>query len=102
MIDDRVKMFEEHAKFGESLRTKALDWLEEYGVDTPNEAMRLLTIAVGVERESVGLSDILKRLKDMEDGDLKDKIAYLMKKGQLTDIKELVEGDDAESIESVE
>ena len=104
LIDDRVKMFEEHAEFGEHLRVQALYYLQEHDVDTPNEAMRLLTIAVNMERESVGLSDILKRLKDMEDGDLKDKIAHLMKKGQLTDFDtiELTEGDDAESTESVE
>lgn len=104
LIDDRVKMFEEHAEFGEHLRVQALYYLQEHELDTANEAMRLLTIAVNMERESVGLSDILKRLKDMEDGDLKDKIAHLMKKGQLIDFdtKELTEGDDAESIESVE
>ena len=63
LIDDRVKMFEEHAELGECLRVEALYWLAEHGVETPNEAMRLLTIAINMERESVGLSDILKRLK---------------------------------------
>ena len=80
LIDDRVKMFEEHARFGKHLRTEALEWLEEYGVNTPNEAMRLLTIAVNIERESVGLSDIISKIKDMGDGELKDQIA---KKGYL-------------------
>jgi len=101
LIDDRVKMFEEHAEFGEHLRTQALYYLQEHEINTANEAMRLLTIAVNMERESVGLSDILKRLKDMDDGDLKDKIAHLMKKGQF-DVKELIEGADAESTKSVE
>jgi len=102
LIDDRVKMFEEHAEFGEHLRVQALYYLQENELSSANEAMRLLTIAVNMERESVGLSDILKKLKDMEDVDLKDKIAYLMKKGQLTDFEELTEGDDAEPTESVE
>lgn len=104
LIDDRVKMFEEHAKFGKHLRDEALDWLDDNGIDTPNEAMRLLTIAVNIERESIGLSDIITRIKDMEDGDLKDKIAHLMKKGRLTDFdtEELPEGDDAGTIISVE
>jgi len=104
LIDDRVKMFEEHAELGEALRVEALYWLGEHGVTTANEAMRLLTIAVDIERESIGLSDIIAKIKDMDDSGLKDRIAYLMKKGRLTDLdtKTVEKGEDVESTEFIE
>jgi len=85
LINDQVKMFEEHAKIGKSLRMKAVDWLEEHELTKPNEAMRLLELAATMEKESVGLSKIIEKVRDMEDEEVQDRLARLMREGKLNE-----------------
>lgn len=100
LINDQVRMFEEHAKIGKALRMKAVDWLEEHELTKPNEAMRLLEIASTMEKESVGLSKIIEKVRDMDDAEVKDRLARLMRENKLSrgDIQEM--GKDPEQLES--
>lgn len=81
-IQDRVEMFEKHIIVAKDLQEKALDAIEKIGINTPHEAMRLLEIGLNLERSSVGIPDILDKIKDMQDEELRDKLAKLMKKGK--------------------
>lgn len=93
LIDDKVKILEEHARLGKKLRLKAIDLIEDIPFEKPHEAMRLLEIATGLEADSVGLSGILQNIRDMDDAEVKDKLSRLLKKGRLDDINLIDEGE---------
>lgn len=95
LIDDKVKILEEHAKLGKKLRLKAVDLIEgdDISFEKPHEAMRLLEIATGLEADSVGLSGILQNIRDMDDAEVKDKLSRLLKKGRLDEINLIDEGE---------
>lgn len=102
LINDQVKMFEEHAIIGKSLRMKAVEWLENHRLEKPNEAMRLLEIASNMERESVGLSKIIEKVRDMDDAAVKDRLAQLMREGKLSKVDMERIKEDSDQLESGE
>jgi hypothetical protein len=88
LIDDKRKMLEKHIQISEDMQDKALEYLEEYGLETAHQAIRLLELGIKVEKESVGLPSLLKEVSELEDSDLTSRIAKLLE-GSEIDIEEL-------------
>lgn len=91
LIDDRRRMLEEHIDVGKSMREKALNYLETHEIETGHQAIRLLELAIRVEKESVGLPDVLEELGKLEDTELTERIAKILEGSEVSidELKEL-------------
>lgn len=97
LIDDKRKMLEKHIEISEDMQNQALEYLEEHGLDTAHQAIRLLELGIKVEKESVGLPSLLKEVSELEDSDLTSRIAKLLEGAEIdldeieVDLEELPE-----------
>jgi hypothetical protein len=67
VIDERIKMFQEHAQIGAEIKDFGLAYLRENGVSGDMAALRAVADGVQLERSSRGLADSLTRLAQMDD-----------------------------------
>lgn len=77
VIDNRIKMFSQHAEEAAKLREKAYAYLKEHDPDSSSVALKQWVEALGVERSSRGLGDTLAHLNTLTDDQLLKEIKKL-------------------------
>lgn len=84
VIDERIKMFQEHAEIGREIKDFGLNYLRENGIKTDMAALRAIADGIQIERSSRGLADSLARLAQMDDTTLLKEINKLLAAKQNT------------------
>lgn len=77
VIENRIKMFAQHAEEAAKLREKAYAYLKEHDPDSSSVALKQWVEALGVERSSRGLGDTLAHLNTLTDDQLMKEIKKL-------------------------
>lgn len=84
IIDERIRMFKEHAEIGKEIKDFGLTYLRENGIKTDMAALRAIADGIQIERSSRGLADSLARLAELDDTKLLKEINKLLEAGQNT------------------
>jgi len=98
VVKEKVEMSRRHAEIGRQMQAKALAYFEEHTLTSDHAAARLLEKGIEVERQSVGIADIIEEATRLSDDKIISQITALMAKGQVT--LEVI--DDDEFIETPE
>lgn len=95
VIQQRVEMYEKHAKVGEELIGMARTFLQKQvdggGLKTENAALRALELGMDTERKSVGISDAIRRIAEMTPDQLDNELRKLL--GQKQENEFTIEGE---------
>lgn len=78
IIRKRVEMFERHAEVGAQLADMGLDYLEDFAIGSDASAIRAIREGTDLERKSLGISELLKKLSTMSDDQLKKRFEELV------------------------
>lgn len=78
VIDERIKMFREHAQIGKEIKDFGLTYLRENGIKGDMAALRAIADGIQIERSSRGLADSLARLAELDDTKLLKEINKLL------------------------
>jgi hypothetical protein len=101
LIKQKADMLRRHADLAQNLITKATDYLNEEGFDTSASAVAAIIKGATLERESRGLGEMMVRISQMSDDDMKKEIAKLANRagenGQFIDGEEIAKDIDTES-----
>lgn len=95
IVARRAKMFEKHAEAAARWQEAAWKHIEEKGFDTSASAVQAYFKAVEAERTSLGISQLLVKMEDMDDNQLKEEFIRLVNRGsendQIIDVDEIPE-----------
>lgn len=98
VIQKRVEMYEKHADLAGELIDMARDFLSKQveggGLKTENAALRALELGIDVERKSVGVSDMVRKIGEMTPDQLDNELRKLL--GQKTESEFIIEGETKE------
>jgi len=70
-VQERVDMFVQHAAAGAEMIDMGLDYLEEHGITTDSVAIRAIKEGSDLERKSLGIDELLKKISTMSDTQLR-------------------------------
>lgn len=84
VIDERIRMFQEHAEIGREIKDFGLSYLRGEGIKSDMAALRAISDGIQIERSSRGLADSLARLAQMDDTTLLKEINKLLATKQNT------------------
>ena len=102
VIQKRVEMYEKHASVANELITMGRDFLnkqkETGGIKTENAALRAIELGIQVERVSVGVSDMVRKIGELTPEQLDNELRKLL--GEKKD-SEFIEGETIEQPDTV-
>lgn len=78
IIDERIKMFREHAEIGKEIKEMGIEFLRTKGLEKDASALRAIADGIQIERSSRGLADVLAKISTMGDDDIEREIRKLM------------------------
>lgn len=88
-------MFEKHAEAASKWQEAAWKHIQEEGFDSSASAVQAYFKAVETERQSLGISQLMVKMQDMDDTQLKDEFIRLINRGsendQIIDVDETPE-----------
>jgi len=70
LVAEKVEMLKRHADIAAKMQNKAIEYLETVGLDSGASAVRLLIESVRIERESLGVPQVIDKINKMSDQDL--------------------------------
>lgn len=74
LITQKAEMLKRHAEMAHSLQLKGMEYLEETGFDTSSSAVSAIIKGAELERTSRGIGEMLVKMAQMTDSELKDEI----------------------------
>jgi hypothetical protein len=92
LVQEKVKMLEEHTKIAGRMQEIGLDYLESHaGELTSATAIKLLTEGIRIERESRGIPDALRKMTELSDEALKKRIQDIYSRSPVVEIMPIEE-----------
>jgi hypothetical protein len=81
LVKEKVEMLQRHIQISRSMQDTAIKYLEQHENDlSPHIAVRLLVEGIRIERESVGIPNVLLKMSEMSDEDLVKKVEELIER----------------------
>jgi hypothetical protein len=95
IVARRAKMFEKHADAAAKWQDAAWKHIQEEGFDSSASAVQAYFKAVEAERTSLGISQLMVKMENMDDSQLKEEFIRLINRGsendQIIDVDEIPE-----------
>jgi hypothetical protein len=85
IVARRAKMFEKHAEAAAKWQDAAWKHIQEEGFDSSASAVQAYFKAVEAERTSLGISQLMTKMADMDDNQLKEEFIKLINRGSEND-----------------
>lgn len=82
LIQRKAEMLKEQAERGKKLQMMGIEYLEKENFDSSSSAVSAVVQGAKLERESRGIGDLLVRMSQMSDTDLKKEIINRLKEMQ--------------------
>jgi len=95
VIDKRVAMYKRHAEIGEFEVEAGFEYLKAHGIKKEETALRAITDGTELQRKSVGVEDVLRKISSMTPDQLDNELRKLL--GQKKDDEFIVDGETTES-----
>ncbi len=93
LINEKVVLLKKHQKQAAQVEAKALEYLITEGFDSSASAVQALFRGMEEERKTLGFSDLLEKLDNMTNNQVRDTIINLINRA--TENNQIVEGSDA-------
>ena len=90
LVNAKVKMLRKHQQQAEKVQNKAIEYLMSEGFDTSASAVQALFRGAEEERKTAGFSDLLEKLENMSNNQVRDEIISMIQRA--TDNNQIVEG----------
>ena len=82
VIDERIKMYEEHTALADTLIEKARTFLASTPIDEMKDALKAIELAVEIQRTSIGQAEFGRRLLTMSNEQLSQQLNKLLQPKQ--------------------
>lgn len=86
LIKERIQTFERHAKIGQELQDKGLEYIRENGFKSGADALRAVISGAELEKNSLGLSVALSKIFELNNEQVTGEIAKLLNKASSEDV----------------
>jgi hypothetical protein len=84
LIAEKIEMVKRHARIGQLMQDKAMEYINEVGLDSSPAAVRLLVEGIRIERESIGIPQAIEKLTKMSDESLLQEVMNILEKSEIS------------------